>query len=359
MDAEILGARALAEGSPVIDGDTATFVWRGRRPVLLNGDFHDWRGEPLPLEQAAPGLWTRTLTLPREAYVEYALFDSQGRRVKDPLNPRFVDNGIGGFNHFFSMPGHTPTPLARRPRDKAARGRVSRHRVETSELAVGDTREVVLYEPPVPGPHPLVVVLDGTDYLRRTSLATVLDNLILERRIHPVALAMVANGGSARTVEYACSEATLGLLVTKVLPLAKEKLHLEDERHMPGIHGVLGASLGGLMALYAGLRLPQIFGHVLSQSGAFAISDSEFALGPHDFPVFDLARVASRQRLWVWMDCGVFEQLLDGNRRMLPVLQQAGHRVHYQEYPGGHNYAAWREDVWQGLEWLYPPTSQG
>jgi enterochelin esterase-like enzyme len=356
MDTKTLEARAVAEGSPVIDGETATFVWRGRQPVLVNGDFHDWHGEPLPLEQVSPGLWARTLTLPREAYVEYALFDSRGRRVKDPLNRHLADNGFGDFNHFFSMPEHRPTPLARRPRDKAARGRLSRHQVETSELAVGDTREVVLYEPPVPGPHPLVVVFDGTDYLRRASLATVLDNLILERRIRPVALAMVANGGPARTVEYACSEATLGLLLSKVLPLAKEKLQLEDERRKPGVHGVLGASLGGLMALHAGLRLPQIFGRVLSQSGAFSISDHEFVMAKYDFPVFDLARAPQRRRLSVWMDCGVFERLLDGNRRMLPVLKEAGHRVHYREYPGGHNYPAWRDDVWRGLEWLYPPT---
>ncbi len=357
MDAETLEARALAEGSPVIDGDTATFVWRGRQPVLVHGDFQDWSGEPLPLEQVSPGLWTRSLSLPREAYVEYALFDSRGRRVKDPLNRHLSDNGLGDFNHFFSMPEHRPTPLARRPRDKAARGRLTRLQVETSELAVGDTREVVLYEPPVPGPYPLVVVLDGTDYLRRASLATLLDNLILQRRIRPVALAMVANGGPARTVEYSCSEATLGLLLYKVLPLAKEKLQLEDERRKPGIHGVLGASLGGLMALYAGLRLPQLFGRVLSQSGAFSIPNHDFVMANYEFPVFDLARVA-RRRLSVWMDCGSFERLLDSNRRMLPVLKEAGHRVHYREYPAGHNYPAWRDDVWRGLEWLYPPPSR-
>jgi enterochelin esterase-like enzyme len=356
MDAETLEARALAEGSPVIDGDTATFVWRGRKPVLVTGDFQDWRGEHLPLEPVSPGLWARTLTLPRAAYSEYALFDSRGRRVEDPLNPHRIDNGFGAFNHFFSMPEYTPTPLARRPRDKTARGRLTRHQVETSELAIGDTREVVLYEPPVPGPHPLVVVLDGNDYLSRASLPSILDNLILERRIRPVALAMVANGGPARTVEYACSEATLGLLLFKVLPLAKEKLQLEDERRKPGVHGVLGASLGGLMALYTGLRLPQIFGRVLSQSGAFAIRSDDFVMTNHDFPVFDLARVARRQRLSVWMDCGVFEGLLDGNRRMQPVLKEAGHRVQYREYPGGHNYPAWRDDVWRGLEWLFPPS---
>ena len=103
--------------------------------------------------------------------------------MKDPLNHRLTPNGLGAFNHSFSMPGHSPTPLARRHRDKFPRGRVTRHKVETSELAVGTTREVFLYEPPVTGPYPLMVVLDGTDYMRRASLPTIMDNLIREQRI--------------------------------------------------------------------------------------------------------------------------------------------------------------------------------
>jgi enterochelin esterase family protein len=352
-EAESLVARARKQGSPVIEGDTATFVWLGRRPVSVTGDFQDWTGEPLPLEQVSPGVWTRTLTLPRDAYVEYALLGSRGRRVKDPLNRHLASNGMGAFNHSFSMPEHSPTELAQPFEDRFPRGRVTRHRLDTSELAIGTSREVFLYQPSVTGPYPLMVVLDGPDYLHRASLPTLLDNLIREQRIRPVALAMVANGGPARTVEYSCSDATLAFLLHKVLPLAKKKLSLIDERQKPGIHGVLGASLGGLMALYAGLRAPHVFGRVLSQSGAFAIPDHG------DFVVFDLARASRGRPLSVWMDCGIFERLLEGNQRMLPVLKKAGHRVQYREYPAGHNYPAWRDDVWRGLEWLYKYRSSG
>lgn len=348
-----LEARARRQGSPVIDGDTATFVWLGRRSVSVTGDFQDWTGEPLPLEQASPGVWTRTLTLPRDAYIEYALLDSRGRRVKDPFNRHRAPNGMGAFNHFFSMPEHSPTELARPSSDRFPRGRVTRHTVQTSEFAVGPSREVFLYKPPVPGPYPLVTVLDGTDYLRRAHLVTVVDNLIRQQRIRPIALAMAANGGSSRTVEYSCNDATLGFLLHQVLPLARKKLQLIDENTQPGVHGVLGASLGGLMALYLGLRAPHVFGRVLSQSGAFAIP------GLGDMAVFDLARASKGRPLSVWMDCGIFERLTDGNRRMLPVLKKAGHRVHYREYSAGHNYPAWRDDLWRGLEWLYRPRSRG
>lgn len=345
MDVSTLEQRARAEGTPVIDGETATFVWRGRKPVSVNGDFQNWSGEPVPLKEVAPGLWAHTLTLPRDTYVEYTLQDAKGRRVKDPLNARLVTNGFGDFNHFFHMPESQPTPLARAQRG-VPRGTVTRHMVETKEFCVGKQRAVHLYAPPTSEPCPLVVVFDGPDYLRRTKLPTLVDNLIAQGRIRPIALAMVANGGSARTVEYTCSEATLGFLRYVLLPFAHQELHLVDETREPGAHGVLGASLGGLMSLYTGLREPSIFGHVLSQSGAFSVWE-------RDFVVFNLARQAPVRPLQVWMDCGHFEGLVEGNERILPLLQASGHRAEYREYHGGHSYPAWRDNVWRGLEWLF------
>jgi enterochelin esterase family protein len=149
-------------------------------------------------------------------------------------------------------------------------------------------------------------------------------------------------------VEYTCSEATVRFLTHKVLPLARAHLRLVDERRAPGAHALLGASYGGLMALYGALRAPEVFGRVLGQSGAFHVEGE-------DFVVFELARLPPRRPLSVWLDCGVFEGLLEGNRRMAPLLAAAGHRVEYREYSGGHSYPAWRDDVARGLEWLFPP----
>ncbi|RKH34172.1 alpha/beta hydrolase-fold protein [Corallococcus sicarius] len=346
-DTKTLEARARREGTPLIDGDTATFVWKGNSRVFLQGDFQDWRGEPLPLERVDKGLWARSLALPEDAYVEYALQDARGRRVRDAFNKRRSDNGFGGFNHCFWMPQAEATTLGKRVRG-VPRGRVTRHQVDTHECAVGAKRAVALYAPPVPGPVPLVVVLDGDDYLERVQLPALVDNLIAQGRMRPVALAFVSNGGPARTLEYACNEATVSFLERHVLPLARAKLSLVDEQRTPGAHAVLGSSLGGLMALFVAQRLPGIFGRVLSQSGAFSIDGT-------DLLVFDLARRPAQPPLHVWMDCGRFEVLQDGNQRLLPVLQASGHRVTYRAYNGGHNYPAWQSSLPAGLEELFSP----
>jgi enterochelin esterase-like enzyme len=333
------------QGTPLIDGETATFVWQGEEAPQLVGDWTDWEdGMPVTLSQDAPGVWTHTMTLPNDAYLEY-VFWQDGERVPDPLNARTTPNGMGQINHFFYMPQGAPTPLARRKRN-IPHGTVERCALEDSFLIVGGKRTVHLYRPPVRETCPLLVVLDGHDYYRRARLTNIVDNLIAQGRIQPLAMALVGNHRQARGVEYACGELSIGFLNHRVLPLAQEQLDLVDIEANPGAYGILGASMGGLQALYTGVRAPHIFGHVLSQSGAFSLVGQ-------DFVVWDLVRHGPVAPLRVWMDVGRFEWLLDCNRRIHELLVEKGYDVAYREYNAGHNYPAWRDDIGKGLESLF------
>jgi enterochelin esterase-like enzyme len=106
--------------------------------------------------------------------------------------------------------------------------------------------------------------------------------------------------------------------------------------------------MGGLMALYTGMRVPQIFGRVLSQSGAFL-----FELANTPSVLRRLVRCEERKPLRIWMDVGLYEFLVESNRDMLALLQEKGYDVTYREYSAAHNYTAWRNDVWRGLEFLF------
>jgi len=145
-------------------------------------------------------------------------------------------------------------------------------------------------------------------------------------------------------VEYSCSDATLGFVSDCVIPLAQEKLWLTP----PGIgdYGLIGASLGGLMALYAGLRLPKVFGKVLCQSGAFNFSE-------HESVVIDLITHIPVLKIEIWMDAGLYEWLLEGNRQMHSLLKKYKFKVKYHEFSGGHNYTCWRNEIARGLEALF------
>jgi enterochelin esterase family protein len=104
--------------------------------------------------------------------------------------------------------------------------------------------------------------------------------------------------------------------------------------------------------MYTGLRMPEIFGKVLCQSGVFSLEGRDFA-------VVDLVRHRQARDLRIWMDVGKLEEgLLEDNRRMAALLSEKKYSVTYREFSASHNYTAWRDDVWHGLEELFPPTAR-
>jgi len=347
--------RARTAGNPAIEGNEALFIWEGKNAPVLICDVNNWDEKSKPFKRASPRLlpasaqtiWHSTLTLPRDAYVEYVFFDPITQmRFTDPLNRHTVSNGLGNRNNFFYMPETMASPFVIRRADVPV-GALTSHRVETRWLRDDYERTIYLYRPPVSEKVPLLVVYDGQDYLQRGKLAVMVDNLIADGRIHPIAMAFLPSASRWRNVEYACSDATILWLDQIILPLANENLNLLDTKQYPGAHGVLGASLGGTMSMYTGLRMPDVFGRVLSQSGAFMIEGRNFA-------AVDLVRHAQSSNINIWMDVGQLDVLLEDNRKMHTLLSEKGYVVTYREFCAGHNFTAWRDDLWHGLEVLFP-----
>jgi enterochelin esterase family protein len=355
--------RAKREGTPLLDlatPDTAaeipvTFVWEGKpesTPPAILGDFNQWgrdEGEAAQFIQAAPGVWSYTLLLPRNGYFEYIFTPDPAdpkARLNDPLNKRRVSNGMGKFNNVIEMPGVRHTPLVN-ARKGIPRGVVTHHRIEHNFWLshVRGDRDVWLYAPPVTEPVPLLVVYDGKDYLRRAKLPQIVDHLIAQERIQPIALAMIQNGRKARLIEYNTSESTLLLVTEHLLPLARAHLNLLDIGENPGAYGVLGASLGGLMAMYTGLRLPTIFGKVLSQSGSLF----DFGKGGAVIQSWVKQMPLPSPALTIWQDVGLYEWLITANRSFNALLVEKGYNVTYREFAAGHNYTAWRDMLPEAL----------
>jgi len=295
-------------------------------------------------------VWSCSLTVPRDAYIEYAFYNpSTRKRLLDPLNQHTVNNGIGNRNNYFYMPETMPSPFVVRRADVHV-GRLSSQRVETKWLRDDHEREIYFYRPSAKGPVPLLIVYDGQDYLQRAKLTTIVDNMIANKSIQPIAMVFLPHAGRWRNVEYACSDGTLLWIDQVILPLARKRLNLLDIEKHPGAYGVLGASLSGTMALYTGLRMPEIFGRVLSQSGAFMIESLDFA-------AVDLVKHGQARDINIWMDVGRLDELLEDNRRMHALLKEKGYQVTYREFTAGHCYTAWRDDIWRGLEVMFPPLS--
>lgn len=337
---------ARTHGNPIIQGARVTVIWVGKSAPEFISDLHGWESNPQSLVKLKMGLWGISFELPLDAYLEYAFIDPATKKhIPDPLNRKKVFNGVVGYNQYFYMPDAQPTDLAFLP-PGGMRGKVTRHLVPSRYLTISNSRLVYLYHPPVRKAVPLLMVYDGLDYLRRGKLAAIVDNLIAARRIGPLAIAFCQHGGPGRMVEYDCSDATLEFLISQVLPLAGSQIKLLDYKKQPGVHGVMGASMGGLMSVYSALRLPEVFGRALSQAGAFE-------LGPGESLIRQMVRLLPRPAVRLWLDCGRLDSLLESNRRFRDLLTEKRYDLVYRENGGAHNYTTWRNSFPQGLEALF------
>ena len=342
---------------PLVEPGRVTFVYRGQADEV---HLRSWiaglnTAQPLePLEGS--DLWALTMELPEKSRFEYkfeVVTNGEKQLVLDDLNGVLAHDSFGANSvcqgYGYERPGWSL-------HDPAARSG-SLTTLKIASRSFGDTREIKIYLPAHfrrSRTYPLLVVHDGLDYLRYADLKNVLDNLI--HRLEIPAMIVALTQSPDRLVEYTGDERHARFLSEDLLSAVSAKFPLLDDSYA---RGLVGASLGGVAALHAASRYPRLFGQLLLQSGSFAFSD----LGRHKKgPVFDpVVQFVNEYRNHpfaiaekIYMSCGIYESLIYENRSLVPLLQNQGMLIFFEEARDAHNWENWRDRLRQGLTWLFP-----
>jgi len=342
---------------PLAEGPHVTFLWRGHADAVRLQHWIYGLPSSQPFRRVdGTDLWYLVTELPPGSRVEYKLEIVRGglhELIQDPLNPNLAQDPFGA-NSVCQASGYVEPEWAEH--DPESRPGVLEDRIIGSD-ALGGPRPVTLYLPARfrrTRRYPLLVAHDGRDYLRYSSLKTVLDNLIHRLEIPAMIVALTDPGERLR--EYAADERHARFVVDELLP-ALERDYPVDPR--PRMRGMMGASFGAVAALSTAWHRPGTFGRLLLQSGSFAFTDiGHHRRGPAFDPVVDFVnrfREEPRrpaERLFV--SCGMYESLIYENRSLVPLLQSTGMDVRYVEARDGHNWENWRDRLREGLSWLFP-----
>jgi len=273
------------------------------------------------------GEWSLQLDLPSDTRIVYWFGldgeDDWKRWLPDAANPnRYVyPAGLE-----FTGDDEVVASLLELPDARPWRWSVERD-VPHGEVVVReiDGRRVWLYTPAAE-PSARLLLFDGHQYTALAAAPIVLDNLIADGLIPPVAAVLPDTlDTKSRWRDLDLNPDFLRWSTDVLLPASGFEAP-------PSRTVVAGSSLGGLAATYFALQRPDVFGNALVQAGWF----------PEGVPRGLSVR-------W-YLDVGRFDGLMcESTPALRDSLRAAGYEVAYQEYSGGHDFFWWRETLGDGL----------
>jgi glucoamylase len=306
------------------------------KTIEIAGDFTAWRPRILDLKQADPE--SACLAFSRQARVEYKLI-VDGKWINDPLNPNKVDNGVGGENSVVTMPDYKPT----RWDDDSVEAIIKDvDQIEIDSKKFG-RRRVKVYLPAEyykrgnPPKMPVLYLQDGSDYISRGKALYILENLIKSKKVEPFVIVFV--DPLDRMKEYWANDEWADFMAHEVVPAVEKKYSFAIMTGREN-RALLGASLGGITAVHVGLKYPQIFSRIGSQSSSFWIDNERV--------VKELEKLDPAAKFKFYFDDGVLEGVED-SRKVVKLLQAKGFDVTYVEEQAGHNWTAWRDRLADAL----------
>jgi len=266
-------------------------------------------------------------------------------------------------------------------RDSVPQGRLVHFEVPSTASAMYPgiagpyTRNVWVYVPAgyVAGTVlPLMVDHDGrADAVIQTTLITVMDNLIAEKRLPMMAGLFIANGGdgrpSQRSLEYDTVSGKYGEYIEQVIiPLAEQQAGVRFTRD-GNARGVIGQSSGAAAAFGMAWFHNDLYTRVISYSGTFVrVQGSEQhprgAWAYHE----KLIPESEKKDIRIWMhvsdrdnDYNLPEQLYRNwplaNNRMAAALAARGYEYQYLwSSDSGHvERGVERQTLEEAMEWIW------
>jgi enterochelin esterase family protein len=187
---------------------------------------------------------------------------------------------------------------------------------------------------------PVLVVLDGPEYVRRARLLPILRQLVTARAAPPHRIALVISDDRMET--YSASTPS-----TRALVAALDDLFGRRPRRVG-----LGASLGALALLHAHRLEPRAFAGLFLQSGSYfrRRTDAQESRFPR-FSRIDrfmgtvLNAKDGARPVPTTITCGLDEENYGNNAALAQALATQGYGVDFHAARGGHDWPTWRRAI--------------
>ena len=179
----------------------------------------------------------------------------------------------------------------------------------------------------------------------------ILDNLIAEKKAVPMIVVMA--DGNLPSSSF--GEDALKLFETElkqcVIPFVEKNYRVKADQKNRALAGL---SMGGLQTLYAGINNTQLFSYLgVFSSGWILPMQNDLADKQYEFMKKNAGLINNNLKQF-WISIGGKEDIAYNNcQAMLKKLDDLNVKYTYSEYPGGHTWPVWRNNLYNFAQLLF------
>ena len=371
-----LAAQPAPPRSPEVHPDrTVTFRLRAPQAasVELVGEVLQGKRSQ-PMDKGSDGVWSVTIgPLPPEIWIYN--FRVQGVDLPDPSNISLMPRAAGtaAVSSFVEVPGDKPAFYDARP---VPHGEV--RMVLYKSKAVGVDRYVWVYTPPgydkSSAKYPVLYLLHGngetqSGWVQNGRANIILDNLIADGKAQPMIVVMPhghpIQSASVGPIQEAVQAGEPGLrnytlfakeFLEQLIPMVEKDYRVYTDADHRAIGGL---SMGAMQSVAIGLAHPELFHYVLAFSGGFGslgvteASSNVESQAPWKEMLADPTPARKSLRL-LFLGSGQSESgMLMPGRTLVSLLKEKGINAHWADFPGGHVFSVWRNDLNESVPMLF------
>jgi enterochelin esterase-like enzyme len=299
------------------------------------------------------GFWTVTTDSVSEGFHYYSLL-IDGVAIADPASLTFY--GMGRMASGIEIPfaGGGYYAMRNVPHGDI---RIKKYYSRTTN----SWRQFYLYTPPgydsnINARYPVLYILHGggedeTGWATQGKTDLIMDNLIAANKAVPMIVVMP----DANMVFSAFDEAGLQLfeseLKNNIIPFVEKNYRVK-----PGAanRALAGLSMGGIHTLYSGIKNTDQFSYLgVFSSGWIVPMQNKIADAQYNFIKANASLINSNLKL-LWIAMGGKEDIAYKNCQiMLGKFDELRIKYTYYEYPGGHTWPVWRNDLYNFAHLLF------
>jgi enterochelin esterase-like enzyme len=178
----------------------------------------------------------------------------------------------------------------------------------------------------------------------------IIDNLISEKKALPMIVVMVDGNMPVGGMGDDSSKAFEKELKQSVIPFVEKNYRVKSEANSRALAGL---SMGGIQTLSAGLKNTDMFAYLGVFSSGFFANQNGSSDPQYDYIKANVAAINNNLKHF-WISVGGKEDIAYNNcKTMLSKFDEMKVKYVYSEYPGGHTWPVWRNNIFKFAQVLF------